>query len=567
MSEKELDILDAIDKYISARDQKIRDDIFLLHQYKVAVDESNIVSKTDKNGIITFVNKKFEEISGYAATELIGKNHNIVRHPDMPDAAFRNLWETISAKKTWHGTIKNKKKDGGYYFVDATIIPILNAAGEIEEYMAIRKDVTRLIEQRKVINRQSTDQLTGLSNEIKFEEDLATLEKKTLILLNVDMYREIADFYGLDSGNQLLIEIGQRLRGYIRKNKKYLLYKMRGDEFLLMYKGEQKPHILQDEIFEVCEYLMRSTVKISDDLDIVFSVSAGACSGDEMMSLNKAQVALQFARETKRLFYIYDDILKHRHEHNLKSVIMIKQAIALNKIVPYYQPIVNTETGGVEKFESLARLIDGNTVRSPASFIEIAKKSRLYPHVTKMVIGKVLELAETVDYEFSINLSIEDIIDPKIRRMLVEEIRKYKGRKDRIIFEITETEGISDYTEIGEFVTEMKSFGCKFAIDDFGTGYSNFEYLARLQIDYVKIDGSLISQIAVNESIYKIVQLIVEFARKMGFKSVAEYIDCEKTLTLVRELGIEYSQGYFLGEPLDENLFRQAFSSERALGK
>jgi PAS domain S-box-containing protein len=111
---------------------EVKDYIYLLEQYKTVADESSIVSKTDPKGVITYTNKKFSEISGYSEYELIGKNHNIIRHPEMPAGVFKSLWKTISNKKTWHGIVKNRKKDGGYYFVEATIIPILDRAGNIE---------------------------------------------------------------------------------------------------------------------------------------------------------------------------------------------------------------------------------------------------------------------------------------------------------------------------------------------------------------------------------------------------------------------------------------------------
>jgi len=544
---------EAIEKQVNDGELTIRDDIYLLQQYKVAVDESNIVTKTDTKGTITYVNEKFEEISGYRSSELIGKNHNIIRHPDMPKAAFKNLWDTITQKKTWHGTVKNRKKDGTFYFVEATIIPILNSSGDIEEYIAIRKDVTRLLEARRQINKQTTDQLTGLSNHIKFEADYPGTESRTILLLNIDMFREITDFYGIEIGNSLLVEVAERCKAYLSLNSEYTLYKLREGEFLFAKKGLSRALDLESEIFKICDFVMSSGVHAVDGVEIFFSMSCGSYYGQDFYSINKAQVALQFAKETRRLYYVYDDILKYRHEHNLKAVGMLKQAIALNKIMPYYQPIINTETGKVEKFESLVRLIDSNdTVKLPGSFLEIAKKSRLYPQLTRIIVEKVLDLASKFDYEFSINLSIEDMIDPKIKQMLISSIKNFKGKKENIIFEITESENIQEFDSIQKFVSVMKKMGCRFAIDDFGTGYSNFEYLAQLQVDFVKIDGSLIKQITKSENIFKIVQLIVDFAKEMNFKTVAEYIDCKKTLVMVKEMGIDYAQGYYLGEPLDE---------------
>ena len=145
---------------------------WLLEQYKVALDVSNIVSITDANGIIEYVNDKFCDISGYTPQELLGKPHNIVRHPDMPAKTFKYVWETIQAGKVWKGVIKNRAKDGSDYVVDSTILPIKDGHGIIRKYIGIRHDITPLIEKEELIERQTKDHLTGLWNKVKLLEDL-----------------------------------------------------------------------------------------------------------------------------------------------------------------------------------------------------------------------------------------------------------------------------------------------------------------------------------------------------------------------------------------------------------
>ena len=197
----------------------------LLNEYKKAVDESNIVSKTNPKGIITYVNKQFCMISGYREEELIGKSHNIVRHPDMPRSAFKDMWETIKEKKTWKGTVKNLKKDGGTYIVDTTIVPITDVDGDIVEFIGIRHDITELEtakEQLRTLNfamkkkvnelygmtqnleqQATTDTLTGIYNRYKFNElcDIEVKKSKTngsalsLIIFDIDKFKEINDTY------------------------------------------------------------------------------------------------------------------------------------------------------------------------------------------------------------------------------------------------------------------------------------------------------------------------------------------------------------------------------------
>ena len=209
----------------------------LLNEYKKAVDEGNIVSKTNPKGIITYVNKQFCMISGYREEELIGKSHNIVRHPDMPRSAFKDMWETIKEKKTWKGTVKNLKKDGGTYIVDTTIVPITDVDGDIVEFIGIRHDITEFEtakEQLRTLNfamkkkvnelygmtqnleqQATTDTLTGIYNRYKFNElcDIEVKKSKTngsalsLIIFDIDKFKEINDTYGHQAGDKALIDV------------------------------------------------------------------------------------------------------------------------------------------------------------------------------------------------------------------------------------------------------------------------------------------------------------------------------------------------------------------------
>ncbi|HIP54925.1 MAG TPA: PAS domain S-box protein, partial [Sulfurimonas autotrophica] len=169
--------------------------IKLLNEYKDAVDRSSIVSKTDKHGRITYANDKFCAISGYTKKELLGKPHNIVRHEDMPKAAFKEMWETILAKKPWTGIVKNKKKDGSFYTVEATISPILNEKGEIEEFIAIRNDITEIIELHKEIEETQEDIILKMG-----EIGESRSQETGFHVKRVALYSQIlAQHYGLDA--------------------------------------------------------------------------------------------------------------------------------------------------------------------------------------------------------------------------------------------------------------------------------------------------------------------------------------------------------------------------------
>ncbi|MCX6074667.1 MAG: sensor domain-containing diguanylate cyclase [Campylobacterales bacterium] len=234
----------------------------LLTEYKKAVDLSNIVSKTNPKGVITYVNDKFCEISGYIREELIGQPHNIIRHPDMPREAFKDLWNTIKSKMSWNGVVTNMRKDGSSYIVDTTIVPILDIDGDVIEYMAIRHDITELEQtkqQLRNINKAMKnkvdelylmtntleqkaykDTLTGINNRENFE-DIFTIEianaKKhnlllTLIIFDIDHFKLINDTYGHQAGDIILIDLTNLIADNIKKGD--IFARWGGEEFVIL---------------------------------------------------------------------------------------------------------------------------------------------------------------------------------------------------------------------------------------------------------------------------------------------------------------------------------------------
>jgi len=409
-----------------------------------------------------------------------------------------------------------------------------------------------LIEQNRRIRRQTTDSMTSLPNYNKLAEDAEKAKGKSLILMNIDLFREIVDFYGEEIANHVLVEVANRLKRVKEKlGSRYILYKLYGDEYAIFLPEISKLEELEKVIERIHLEVNQDSVVVSDDLEIHFSISMGAYTGTEKYSVNKSKIALKYARESKRVMYIYDDMLQVQHRGNLESVRLLKQAIASNKIIPYYQPIINNETGAIEKYESLVRIVDQNEkTLLPIAFLQAAKKSKLYPFLTMSVVEHVLELAAGKPFEFSINLSVEDVMDEKIKFMIIEALKAYRDGGGKIIFELTESENIENFQEVKEFIASVRQYGCKIAIDDFGSGYSNFEYLAQLDVDYIKIDGSLIKNIHKDPTLRIIVKAIVDFAQQMGFKTVAEYIHCREVYEAVCKLGIDYSQGYYFGSPV-----------------
>jgi EAL domain-containing protein (putative c-di-GMP-specific phosphodiesterase class I) len=246
------------------------------------------------------------------------------------------------------------------------------------------------------------------------------------------------------------------------------------------------------------------------------------------------------------------------YEENIKWTSKLREAIEEDRIVPYFQPIVNTATGSIERYEALIRMHDnvGKPV-SPYYFLEISKKAKLYGTLTKTMFAKTLKMFENSKYPVAFNISTEDILNESVKEFILARTEE-SMRKCKIIFEIVESDGIENYEEVSNFIAEVKKYGAQIAIDDFGTGYSNFEHLIKLKVDYIKIDGSLIKNMLKDKNSMVVVETIVDFASKLEIKTVAEFVESKEIAEAVNNMGIDYSQGYYFSEPLEYPVDRKS---------
>ena len=550
-AEQELSALNAeLEEAVQLRTDALLQNMAFLESYKEALDANYIVSKSDKAGLITYVNENFLEITGYRREEVLGRPHSIVRSPDTPKELFVELWKTIMAKRVWRGVLKNRKKDGNAYWVDIVIVPILNAQGEIHEFIAVRHDITELVNKRNELEKIAFfDPLTGLPNRTRLIRDIEMAANPMVALINIDKFSSINDFYGHVIGDGLIRVLAHTLEREAECND-YTIYRLQGDEFAVLGSYEDEEQFVA-WVRKTVEQLNQQSVLLEEN-EIVYDLSAGLSYQGKGMLLTTADIALKVAKKSQQGVVLYDDTMSIStiYENNIQWAKKLKKAIREERITAYYQPLVNNTTGAWEKYEVLVRMIDEDgSVISPFFFLSIAKQSRQYYHLTRIVMEKAIETFNAFDASFSINLSIDDILDPELQAYLFEQIERH-GIGKKLIFELVESEGIENFSAVSAFVKRAKSLGCRLAIDDFGTGYSNFEYLMRLNADFIKIDGSLIKGMADDANARAIVATIVAFAKQTGLKTVAEFVKDEQIHKIVHEMGIDYSQGYLFSEPM-----------------
>ncbi|QKF78063.1 GGDEF domain-containing phosphodiesterase [Arcobacter defluvii] len=535
--------------YLLSKQKKNRDlkkENHILKQYKEAVEESNIISKADLKGNITYVNDKFCEVTLYSREEILGKPHSLLKGESSKEI-FKNLWETISSKNTWHGVLKNRRKDGEFYYVNIIIKPILDENNEIIEYIAIRHEITDLIHKSEELEKSlREDFLTKEGNRFKLLEDIKKSKRPSLALLDINRFGEINDFYGYDIGDEVLRIVAKTFRKFI--GNKYSLYRIYSDEFAILADNEDKEHFLRF-IKQISDSLSLNPLKIKGK-EIYIQISY-SISFEEKDTLKKTANMIKKYAKTNKDVVIYNKNLEIEkiYEKNIMWTTKLKKAFENDNIVPYYQAIFNIKTNKIEKYEALVRLIDEDGIAiSPYYFLDIAKKSKQYLKLTKQVIKKSFEYFKDKNFEFSINLTLEDIKSKSISTYILDMLVEY-NIASKVVFEIVESEGIEDFVEVNSFIDKVRELGCQIAIDDFGSGYSNFEYLIKLNADYIKIDGSLIKDILINKNSEEIVITLVDFARRQGLKTIAEFVSNKDIFEKVKDLGIDYAQGYYISEP------------------
>lgn len=507
-----------------------------LEEYKRILNESDMISKTTPKGIITEVNNKFCEVSGYSSDYLIGQSHNVVRHPDMPKKIFKDLWTCIKNKKTFKGIIKNKKRDGTSYYVDATISPIIGIDGNIKEIIGIRHDISDVMNPKK--------QLIA---------DLSYLENPTLIFLQIANYELFKEFYSETLMHTFEFEFEQTILDYF-PNKLGLkkVYNLTNGLYGFLKSDLLSDDELYKQLNQVIEKFKEIGISFKEthyDVDICISFA----NNDEHI-LDDVSLGIQHALKYKTSIICAKDFYKRAQidaRNKLKNISIIKDALAKQgSFVSFFQAIMNNHTNKIEKYESLIRLIDkkGNII-TPFQFLGLAKKTGYYSNITEIVIQNSFRALDYTDRQISINLSSSDIENRYLRDLLWSYISKdhYKGR---VTFELLEDEEVKDFELVKDFILKSKQEGkVKIAIDDFGSGYSNYERLLQFQPDILKIDGSLIKNILTDEYSKHVVESIIVFAKKQKIKTIAEFVSNREILLEIKRLGIDYSQGYYIEEP------------------
>jgi diguanylate cyclase (GGDEF)-like protein len=373
-----------------------------------------------------------------------------------------------------------------------------------------------------------------------------------IALLDIDEFATLNDLFGEKIGDAILYELANMLRNHFKEDD-FLIYRTGADKFAIIAK---ESNLDLDQFYTICKSFMDKIEKESiviDEDEIDINITMGIAQGNGEIAFKYSQRVIKYARKRLQKIMIYTDEFKLQQsfENNVKWIKQLKLGFKENLFQAYFQPIVNTKTKEVHKYEALIRYITKEgTEFGPYSFLNIAKKTKLYPNIIKIILQDSFKLIKNKNKRVSVNVSFDDIANIETTAFIYETLEQNKEFTEFLEFEILESEEISDFNEVSKFISNIKKFGCIIGVDDFGAGYSNFNLLTLLDIDFVKIDGSLIEKINSSKDLEIIVNTIANFSKEFHVKTVAEYVSDEAIYNKIKELNVDFCQGYYFDKPL-----------------
>lgn len=420
---------------------------------------------------------------------------------------------------------------------------------ESKQNRAYRDSLETMVQERtkELLSSYVTDELTGLANYQKLKEDLQQAGRKSIVLLNVDNFDTINNSFGMEAGDEVLLRVAEAFRMLVPSG--VTLYRTHGDEFAILLRENTK--YSYDLALGVRAFFSQNKLSVSaGEQSISFTI--GIDEGEGLEMLKNAKIAIREVRSLgKNRIQIYTPNTEYVREQKSRLLWIgrSRQAIDEDLFMPYFQPILDNQTGAIIKYEVLARMRFDEQIISPAMFIGPAKLAGLLPSVTRIMVDKSFAYFAKHEGNFSINIGDYDVKEGYLKTFLREKLDRYGIDPVRVTLEILESISVQDAKESISQLQELRAMGFSLAIDDFGTDSSNFSRLLDMQVEYIKIDGCFIKNLDTDENSQKITASIVAFARSMGAQVIAEFVHNEAVFDAVQKFGIEYSQGYFIGEP------------------
>src|SRR5450830_281941 len=537
--------------------------------YRRVVDVAAIFSETDLDGRITYVNDPFCVISGYSRDELLGQNHRILNSGYHPSEFFVDMWRTIALGRVWKGEVCNRAKDGSLYWVDSTMVPLLDEdTGQVRKYVSIRFDVSEKLRLLHTLQwRVGHDVLTGLPNRAFLSDllnqalDFSRREAIPLAvcMLDLDGFKAVNDGYGHASGDRLLVEVAERLRGIMRGED--VVARLAGDEFVLILRYVHDAEELNAALQRVLGAISAPYSILGQTIHVDASIGVTLFPADDEDAdtlLRHADQAMYLAKQSGRnRFHLFDVSLDQEVKATHQTVALMRQALANGEFRLVYQPKVNMRTGRVVGFEALMRWQHPHEgLLQPQAFLPLVAQTDVVIDIGEWVMDQVMAQMQAwrqAGHEWPVSLNIAarhfqrgDFVE-RLRALLMRHAEVPPHMLD---LEIIESVAIENIQRVSQCLQDCQTLGVRFSLDDFGTGYSSLSYLKRLPSQTIKIDRSFVRDILHDQDDLALTTAVIGLARAFGREVIAEGLESAEHGRLLMSLGCEVAQGYFIARPM-----------------
>jgi diguanylate cyclase (GGDEF)-like protein/PAS domain S-box-containing protein len=545
--------------------------------YQAVEQSSTAIVITDARGKIEYVNSKYEQLTGYAASEAIGQESAYLQYIEMPVDLYRDLQETVARGLEWSGEFLNRKKSGDLFWEKVSIAPIKAETGQITHFVAVKEDISARKNQEELLSYQANhDALTNLPNRSlaldRLKQALSKAQRDHrrvgLLFLDLDRFKDVNDTLGHEYGDQLLQEVAARLVNCLRESD--TVARLGGDEFLVIL-----PEL---DSAERCEPIagkllaaLESPFELSGE-EVFITASIGCTvypddARDISSLLRNADIAMyEIKREGRDGFRYYTPDMNQKATLRVSLAYHLRHALERSEISVAYQPVIELASGRVVGAEALMRWDNPEYGRvPPVQFIPIAEETGLIENLGEWILRRsCLEAAlwHRAGYPLlvAVNLSPRQLRDPAFLEKIAHSIER-SGLSNRFLeLEVTEALLMEDVPEAGAILDRLNGMEIRLSVDDFGTGYSALSYLREFRFSSLKIDRSFIGELLDRSEVNTLVKTIVAMARGLGLETTAEGVETREQAEYLLALGCERAQGYYFSPPLTPDEFREYLS-------
>lgn len=571
-----IDALSRMQTNLSTTVQMLNDDIA---QRKLAEEQLKLAASvfehshegimiTDAGATILNVNPSFTRITGYTREEAIGHNPKMLS-ADLHDTIWHaRMWESLLAEGHWQGERWNRRKNGEAYPEREAISAVYDDEGQVRHYVAVFSDISQQKAHEAELDRIAHhDPLTGLPNRRlladRLTQAMARTQREGTVLtvacLDLDGFKPINDTYGHAAGDQLLIELSQRLKTTLRGDD--TLARLGGDEFVLLLCGLDDIQASQNSLTRILATVSMPVMLGEQAVQVSASVGVALYPVDEVDGdtlLRHADQAMYTAKQAgKNRYHVFDPQVDRERQGHRDQLLRLAHALAENEFLFHFQPKVDLLTGDLVGVEALIRWQHPEQgLLYPGAFLDHFNGHSLEIELGEWVIETALTQLEAwqelgLTLRVSVNISANHLLHPDFVARLATLLGQHPAiSSDQLELEVLESAAMSDLGRAIEVITRCKKIGVHFALDDFGTGYSSLAYFRRLPVDTLKIDQSFVRDMLIDAEDLAIVESVVRLAQVFGRATIAEGVETLEHASRLIQMGCTQAQGYGIARPM-----------------